>query len=51
LNSDDEIRAVLHHIRLASKHELKKRIIAGIEDVNRHPAIHTQSYKPESHVV
>jgi hypothetical protein len=41
LNSDDEIRAVLRHIRLASKHELKERIIAGIEDINRHRTIHT----------
>jgi hypothetical protein len=51
LNSDDEIRAVLHHIRLASKHELKKRITAGIEDVNRHPAIPPFTIKPEPHVV
>jgi hypothetical protein len=33
------------HIRVASKHELKERIMAGIEDVNRHPVIHTWSYK------
>ena len=26
---------VLRHIRVASKHELKERIMAGIEDVNR----------------
>ena len=32
-------------------HELEERIIAGIEDVNRHPAIHTWSYKPEPHIV
>jgi hypothetical protein len=38
-------RSVLRHIRVASKHELKERIIAGIEDVNRHPVIHTWSYK------
>jgi len=31
---------------VASKHELKERIIAGIEEVNRHPTIHTWSYKP-----
>jgi hypothetical protein len=28
-----------------SKHELKQRIAAGIDDVNRHPVIHTWSYK------
>jgi transposase len=38
-------RSVLRHIRVASKHELKERIAAGIEDVNRHPVIHTWSYK------
>jgi hypothetical protein len=38
-------RSVLRHIRVASKHELKERIMDGIEDVNRHPAIHTWSYK------
>jgi transposase len=38
-------RSVLRHIRVASKHELKQRIMAGIEDVNRHPVIHTWSYK------
>jgi transposase len=38
-------RSVLRHIRVASKHELKERIIAGIEDLNRHPVIHTWSYK------
>jgi len=38
-------RSVLRHIRVTSKYELKQRIIAGIEDVNRHPVIHTWSYK------
>src|SRR4030081_1139001 len=38
-------RSVLRHIRVASKHELRERIMAGIEDVNRHPVIHTWSYK------
>jgi transposase len=38
-------RSVLRHIRVTSKHELKERIIAGIKDVNRHPVIHTWSYK------
>jgi DDE superfamily endonuclease len=38
-------RSVLRHIRVTSKHELKERIMAGIADVNRHPVIHTWSYK------
>ena len=39
------VRSVLRHIRVTSKHELKQRIMAGIDDVNRHPVIHTWSYK------
>jgi transposase len=38
-------RSVLRHIRVASKQELRERIMAGIKDVNRHPVIHTWSYK------
>jgi transposase len=38
-------RSVLRHIRVASKQELRERIMAGIDDVNRHPVIHTWSYK------
>jgi transposase len=38
-------RSVLRHIRVTSKHELKERIMAGVEDVNRYPVIHTWSYK------
>jgi transposase len=38
-------RSVLRHIRVASKQELRERIMAGIEDVNRYPVIHTWSYK------
>jgi transposase len=38
-------RSVLRHIRVASKYELKERIMAGIADVNRHPVVHTWSYK------
>ena len=38
-------RSVLRHIRVASKHELKERIMAAIDDVNRHPVVHTWSYK------
>jgi len=38
-------RSILRHIRVASKPELKERIMAGIDDVNRYPVIHTWSYK------
>jgi len=38
-------RSVLRHIRVASKLELKERIMAGINDVNRYPVVHTWSYK------
>jgi len=37
-------RSVLRHIRVASKQELKERIMAGIDYVNRYPAVHTWSY-------
>lgn len=38
-------RSVLRHIRVPSKQELRERIMAGIEDINRHPVIHTWSYR------
>jgi transposase len=38
-------RSVLRHIRVASKQELKERLMAAIEDVNQHPVVHTWSYK------
>jgi transposase len=38
-------RSVLRHIRVASKYELKQRIMAGIDEINRHPVIHTWSYR------
>lgn len=38
-------RSVLRNIRVTTKHELKERIMAGIDDVNCHPVIHTWSYK------
>ena len=38
-------RSVLRHIRVASKQELKDRIMAAIDDVNRHPVVHTWPYK------
>jgi transposase len=37
-------RSVLRHIRVASKQELRERIIAAIDDINRHPVVHTWSY-------
>jgi hypothetical protein len=30
---------------IENQNELKQRIMAGIDDVNRHPVIHTWSYK------
>ena len=38
---------VLRHIRVASKQELKDRIMAAIDDVNRRPVVHTWSYRLE----
>jgi len=38
-------RSVLRYIRVSSKHELKERIMAGIDEVNQHPVVHTWSYK------
>src|SRR5271154_5243900 len=38
-------RSVLRHIRVASKHELKQRIIAAMDEFNRHSVVHTWSYK------
>jgi transposase len=38
-------RSVLRHIHVASKQELTDRIMAAIDDVNRHPVVHTWSYK------
>lgn len=38
-------RSVLRHIRVASKAELKERIMAHIDDLNRQPVVHTWSYK------
>ena len=38
-------RSFLRHIRVASKHELKERIMAAIDDINRHLVLHTWSYK------
>jgi len=38
-------RSVLRHIRVASKQELKDRIMAAMDEINRHPVVHTWSYK------
>jgi len=38
-------RSVLRHIRVASKQELKERIVAAIDDLNRDPVVHTWTYK------
>ncbi len=38
-------RSVLRHIRVASKQELKDRIMAAMDHFNRHPVVHTWSYK------
>jgi transposase len=38
-------RSVLRHIRVASKGELKQRIMAYLDDLNREPVVHTWSYK------
>ena len=38
-------RSVLRHIRVASKQELKERIMAAIDHFNQNPIVHTWSYK------
>ena len=38
-------RSVLRHIRVASKQQLKDRIMAAMNEFNRHPVVHTWSYK------
>jgi transposase len=38
-------RSMLRHIRVASKAELKTRILAYLEGVNRESVIHTWTYK------
>src|ERR1700680_2845997 len=38
-------RSVLRPIRVASKHELKERIMAAMDDINQHPLVHTWSYR------
>jgi len=36
---------VLRHIRVASKQELKDRILAAIDAINRDPVVHTWTYR------
>jgi len=38
-------RSVLRRTRVASKAELKQRILAYLDDINREPVVHTWSYK------
>ena len=38
-------RSMLRHIRVASRAELKARILAYLDDLNRDPVIHTWTYK------
>jgi transposase len=38
-------RSVLRHIRVASKQELKDRIMAAMDEFNRQPVVHTWSYR------
>jgi transposase len=38
-------RSVLRRIRVASKAELKQRILAYLDDINREPVVHTWSHK------
>ncbi len=38
-------RSMLRHIRVASKAELKARILAYLDNINRNPVIHTWTYK------
>lgn len=38
-------RSVLRHIRVASKQELKDRMLAAIDFFNRNPVVHTWTYK------
>jgi transposase len=38
-------RSVLRYIRVASKQELKDRLMDAMDEFNRHPVVHTWSYK------
>jgi transposase len=38
-------RSMLRHIRVASKHELKRRILAYLDDLSRDPVVHSWTYR------
>ena len=38
-------RSMLRHIRVASKDELKRRILAYLDDLNRDPIVHSWTYQ------
>jgi hypothetical protein len=38
-------RSVLRHIRVASKQELKDRLLAAVDYFNGDPVVHTWTYK------
>jgi hypothetical protein len=38
-------RSVPRHIRVASKQELKNRLMAAMDHFNQHPVVHTWTYK------
>jgi transposase len=38
-------RSMLRHVRVASKSELKARILAYLDDINADPVVHTWTYK------
>jgi hypothetical protein len=44
-------RSMLRHIRVASKDELKNRILAYLDELNREPVVHTWSYRIRTAVV
>ena len=38
-------RSVLRHTRVASKQELKERLMAAVDYFNRDPVVHTWTYR------
>ncbi len=38
-------RSLLRHMRVASKDELKDRIMAYLDDINRDPVVHKWTYR------
>lgn len=38
-------RSMLRHVRVASKHELKRSILAYLHDLNRDPIVHSWTYQ------